>query len=235
MRAIIYARCSTDEQAVNGTTLEMQTERCKAFVASKGWDCVGVYSDPGYSARSLDRPGIAQVLELVRAKPRKIDAVVTLKLDRLTRSVVDLGHLLTMFRKHGVVLAGPDGVPDTSTTVGELMANILTSVSQWERRTIGDRTRDVLRHRYTRGLTHSAQVPFGYRREGKGKEARFVPVAHELEVVATMREMQSRGFSLREIAHHLTVTGVVTKRGGSAWSPTTVRSILRNRKEVSPE
>jgi DNA invertase Pin-like site-specific DNA recombinase len=225
MRAIIYTRCSTDEQAANGNTLEMQEERCKAFVISKGWECAGVYSDPGYSAKSLDRPGIAQVLELVRAKPPMIDAVVALKLDRLTRSVVDLGHLLTTFRKFGVVLAGPDGVPDTSTTVGELMANILTSVSQWERKEIGNRTRAVLQHRRTRGLTHSAQEPFGYRREGDGKEARFVPVPHELATVTTMRSLRERGYTFREIVVRLNANGVPTKRGGK-WEPSTVRSIL---------
>lgn len=137
MRAVIYRRCSTDEQASNGSTLEMQAERCKAFVISKGWEYVGVYSDPGHSAKSLDRPSIAQVLELVRAKPRKIDAVVVLKLDRLTRSVVDLGNLLALFEKHKVALAGPEVVFDTSTPVGRLMTNLLCAVSQWERRDWG--------------------------------------------------------------------------------------------------
>src|SRR5713226_8518302 len=102
MRTIIYTRCSTDEQARNGTTLDMQASRCRSFIESKGWELIGVYSDAGYSAKSLNRPGMAQVLELVRAKPRKIDAVVTLKLDRLTRSVMDLGHLLTLLRKDRV-------------------------------------------------------------------------------------------------------------------------------------
>jgi hypothetical protein len=62
MRAIIYVRCSTDEQAANGKTLEMQEERCRAFVVSKGWECAGVYSDPGYSAKSLDVPALPRRL-----------------------------------------------------------------------------------------------------------------------------------------------------------------------------
>jgi DNA invertase Pin-like site-specific DNA recombinase len=221
MRALIYTRCSTDEQAANGNTLEMQEERCKAFVVSKGWECAGVFSDPGYSAKSLDRPGIATMLNLVKIRPRRVDAIVVLKLDRLTRSVVDLGNLLTSFEKHHVALAGPEVVFDTSTPVGRLMANLLCAVSQWEREEIGARTRAVLSHKRQHGLIHAPHEPFGYRREGD----RFVPAPNELGIIATMREMRSHGATFRQIVAHLNGNGIETKRGGK-WNPGTVRDIL---------
>ncbi len=232
MNAVIYSRVSTEEQSQNGSSLEMQETRCAAFAASKGWTVTETIRDGGFSAKDLNRPGMQRVLQLV--KQRTVEAVLILKLDRLTRSVSDLGNLLALFDRKKVALAGPEVVFDTSTSAGRLIANLLCSVSQWEREQIGERTHAVLQHRRLSGLTYSAQVPFGYRRVGEGKWARFVPVTHELEAVVTMHKLRAHGFSLRKIAHHLTVSGVVTKRGRSEWSPTSVRSILKNnRKEVA--
>jgi site-specific DNA recombinase len=146
---------------------------------------------------------------------------VVLKLDRLTRSVVDLGNLLTLLEKHHVALAGPEVVFDTSTPVGRLMANLLCAVSQWEREEIGARTRAVLSHKRQHGLVHAPHEPFGYKREGD----RFVPVSHELAIVATMRSLRAKGATFREIVAHLNGNAIETKRGGK-WNPGTVRDIL---------
>ena len=81
--AAIYVRVSTTEQATEGYSVEEQERKCRAAIESKGWKCDGVYADPGVSGRTLDRPGLQEMLTHIRTG--LIDAVVIYKLDRLSR------------------------------------------------------------------------------------------------------------------------------------------------------
>ena len=90
-----------------------------------------------------------RILALVDA--RKIQIVIVAKLDRLTRSVKDLGELLERFQRRGVSLVSVSESLDTGTAAGRLVLNVMASVSQWEREAIGERTRDALRHKKAQG------------------------------------------------------------------------------------
>lgn len=162
MNAIGYVRVSTEDQAVNGVSLAAQKERVRAYCTAKGWTLVSVVSDEGESAKSLDRPGLRSILN-DRCDPGEcpIGAVVVLKLDRLTRSVVDLHALLAWFTRNEIALVAVEESLDTTTAAGRLMLNILTSVSQWEREAIGERTKTALRHLKAQGRRYSGKAPYG--------------------------------------------------------------------------
>jgi site-specific DNA recombinase len=105
--------------------------------------------ESGESTKSLNRPGMAQLLELVDAG--KVKAVIVAKLDRLTRSVKDLCELLERFERKGVALVSVAESLDTGSAAGRLVLNIMAAVSQWEREAIGERTRDALGHMRSQG------------------------------------------------------------------------------------
>lgn len=97
MRAVGYVRVSTDKQADRGISLDAQVEKVRAMATLHSAELVKTISDAGESAKSLDRPGMQRVLEMVRA--RSINMVIVAKLDRLTRSVRDLADLLELFER----------------------------------------------------------------------------------------------------------------------------------------
>src|SRR5579863_6123869 len=97
-----------------------------------------VIQDAGESAKSLQRPGIGNLLEQVRAD--RVERIVVAKLDRLTRNVRDLSDLVELFAKHGVALVSVGETLDTSTSAGRMVVNMLGVVAQWEREAIGERT-----------------------------------------------------------------------------------------------
>jgi DNA invertase Pin-like site-specific DNA recombinase len=101
MRAIGYVRVSTDKQAVEGVSLEAQTEKVRAMAVVQGAELAEIIVD-AESAKSLNRPGMERLLNLVDA--RAVDVVIIAKLDRLTRSVKDLAELLERFTCRGVSL-----------------------------------------------------------------------------------------------------------------------------------
>src|SRR3984957_19395317 len=149
MKAVGYVRVSTEKQADRGVSLDAQAEKIKAMAVVHNAELVEIIVDGGESAKSLQRPGMERLLELVDAK--KVQAVIIAKLDRLTRSVKDLCELLERFERRGVALVSVAESLDTGSAAGRLVLNIMTAVSQWEREAIGERTRDALSHKRRNG------------------------------------------------------------------------------------
>src|SRR6202023_1798568 len=99
MRAIGYARVSTDKQADHGVSLEAQETKIRAMATVQGATVIELIVDGGESAKDLKRPGMERLLTLV--DERKVDTVIIAKLDRLTRSVEDLAAVLEPFQRGG--------------------------------------------------------------------------------------------------------------------------------------
>jgi DNA invertase Pin-like site-specific DNA recombinase len=149
MRAIGYVRVSTDMQADKGVSLDAQTEKIRAMSVVQGAELMDTIVDGGESAKNLKRPGMQRLLAMV--DERRVEAVIVAKLDRLTRSVKDLGQLLERFEKRGVALISVAESFDTGSAAGRLVITIMTALSQWEREAIGKRTRDALDHMRSNG------------------------------------------------------------------------------------
>jgi DNA invertase Pin-like site-specific DNA recombinase len=222
MKAIGYARVSTDKQADSGVSLEAQQEKLRAMAVVQGATLVEVIVDAGESAKTLDRPGMERLLALVDA--RKVQVVIVAKLDRLTRSVKDLALLLERFTRKGVALVSVAESLDTSTAAGRLVLNIMVSVSQWEREAIGERTRDVMAHMKATRQAYSP-TPYGFARNGDTLAA----ADDEQGTVHQIQQWHRAGWTLRKIASELNRTGVATKNGGAAWYASTVRRIVTNK------
>src|SRR5437879_2141274 len=143
-KTIGYCRVSTDEQARDGVSLDAQEARLRSYALATARELSDVIVDSGESAKSLQRPGMQQILAGIRSG--EIGAVVSLKLDRLTRSVRDLADLLDLVAKKDVALVLVAESIDTSTAIGRMVANLMATVSQWEREAIGERTAFALEH-----------------------------------------------------------------------------------------
>ncbi len=169
--------CARSKQADRGVSLEAQTEKVRAMAVVKEAELLDVIVDAGESAKSLNRPGMARLLELVDR--RAVDVVIIAKLDRLTRSVADLAELLKQFKRRGVSLVSVADSLDTNTAAGRLVLNVMTSVAQWEREAIGERTRDALRLKQTKG-ERVGNVPFGYRLAADGVHLEANPAEHQI-------------------------------------------------------
>ena len=221
MKVIGYARVSTDKQADKGVSLEAQTVKIQAMASLQDAELVDVIVDAGESAKSLKRPGIERLLELVNA--RAIDAVIVAKLDRLTRSVKDLADLLEVFNKRGVSLVSVAESLDTGSAAGRLVLNIMVSVSQWEREAIGERTRTAMQHKRTKG-ERVGEIPFGFRLGLDGSHLEAEPV--EQSIIARIKALAADGLSTRRIAEQLELEGVRTRKG-TAWRFQYVASVLK--------
>jgi DNA invertase Pin-like site-specific DNA recombinase len=220
MKAIGYVRVSTDKQAEKGVSLEAQTAKIGAAALLHEYELLEIVQDGGESAKSLARPGMERILELVRS--RAVDAVIVVKLDRLTRSVRDLAELLDVFTKYNVSLISISESLDTGSAAGRLVLNIMTAVSQWEREAIGERTRDALRHKKAQG-ERVGTVPYGF---SAGASGRLASNEHEQAILARVRYLRESGYTTRQIADALNAQGFTTRRGGQ-WKFQYVADLLK--------
>lgn len=208
MRAIAYLRVSTEEQAASGLGLEAQRGRVVEEIARRGWESVAVLADEGYSAKSLDRPAITEALRMLTAG--EADALVVAKLDRLSRSLLDFAALMDRSRREGWEVVALDLGMDTSTPSGEMLAGVMATFAQYERRLIGQRTRDALAVKRAQGV-----------RLGR-------PVGLPPEVRDRIAAERAGGATLPAIAEGLNRDQVPTAQGGRCWYPSTVAAVVRS-------
>lgn len=224
MKVIGYIRVSTDEQATDGVSLDAQRSKLQAYAALYDLQLVEVVDDAGESAKTLKRPGLQRTLAML--KRGAADGLLIAKLDRLTRSVGDWQDLIDGYfgERAGKQLMSVADSIDTRTAAGRLVLNVLLSVAQWERETIGERTKDALRFKIAQN-ERCGKVRFGYDLSDDG--ATLVPNACEQEAIATMRQLRAAGESYRSIADELTRRGILTKEGNTEWTHTAVQRILK--------
>lgn len=230
-RAVAYLRVSTVEQAEQGVSLDAQRAKVEAYAALYDLELVAVEIDAGVSAKGYRgglektlarRPGLDRALGLLRAG--EADALLVVKLDRLTRSVRDLGALVEHYFASRWALVSVSEQIDTRSAAGRLVLNVLASVAQWEREATGERTSAALAHKRARGEYTGGRVPYGWTLADDG--VRLRPVASEQQAISVARDLRANGLSLRRVGRELAERGL-TPRTGRHWHAKTVRDLLR--------
>lgn len=160
MKCAIYRRVSTNMQAEEGISLEMQKTRLEAYATSQNWIVVQDYCDEGFSAKSTDRPSFKRMMSDMKKK--KFDIILVYRLDRFTRSVGDLHALLEKMDKQNVKFKSSTEVFDTTTATGRLFITLVATLAQWERETIAERVRDAMQKKAESGMRNGGKPPYGY-------------------------------------------------------------------------
>jgi DNA invertase Pin-like site-specific DNA recombinase len=206
MRVVAYARVSTEEQGLSGAGLEAQRKAILSECNRRGWTLVESFEEVA-SGRDLRRPGVQAALEVLSRQ--EADGLVVAKLDRLSRSMLDFAGVMATAQKQSWALVALDCSIDSSTPAGEAMAHVMATFAQFERRLIGQRTREAL------AVKRAAGVRLGR------------PSAVTAELAARIRADRAEGATLREIARRLNEEGVPTPRGGSQWRPSSLERVFR--------
>lgn len=161
-RAALYARVSTEEQAMKGVSLDAQRERLFSFAQEKGLIIAGVYVDEGISARKKysSRPEFMRMLR--DAECGLIDIILFIKLDRWFRNVSDYYEVQRRLDASGVSWLATDEDYDTATANGRLALNIKLAIAQDESDRTSERIRFVFDNMIKDGRVISGKVPRGF-------------------------------------------------------------------------
>lgn len=220
MRAAIYVRVSTLEQAEEGYSIEEQIDKLEKFCEVKNWSIASIYKDGGFSGSNTDRPGLSQLIS--DAKRKKFECVLVYKLDRLSRSQKDTLFLIEdVFSTNNISFVSINENFDTSTPFGKAMIGILAVFAQLEREQIKERMvmGKVGRAKSGKAMSWS-KVPFGYTYEND--TYKINPI--QAEVVKQIFTTYLGGMSITKLRDTLNKEGHIGK--DIDWSYRTIRKIL---------
>ena len=221
MRCGIYVRVSTDDQRDNGYSIDSQLRMIKEYCEKNEYDIVDVYNDAGHSGKDLMRPEMQRLLKDIKSK--KIDKLVAIKVDRLTRNNYDGFWLLNYCEEHDVKIELILEPYDVSTANGEMIFGMNLVFGQRERKEIGARTKRAMEEMALECI-HPSKAPYGYIRNKETGHLEVEPI--EAEVVKEIFELCKQGNSTRSIATIMKDNNAYLKQG--KWKSDRVYKILTN-------
>ena len=220
MKAATYTRVSTDDQ-VQGASLEVQRERCRAFADAQGWTVVAEFSDPGASGAFFDRAGLLSALRA--AEHGEVEVLIAYDLDRFSRGV--WAQLATAAEEAGLRLVTADGVIDTDDDERELPADMLDAFAKHQRKLTTKRSMASRAVRVRSGNWVGGVAPFGHQIV-TGERGSRLEVNEDEQVIVERGYalMLDEGCSPSETADRLNAEGF-DKRGKRWTSRNLIQSL----------
>ena len=224
-KTAIYTRVSTGYQ-VDKDSLPYQRQECSSYcrlILHVPDEEIEIFEDAGKSGKNTDRPGFQRMMRQV--KSGRISRVVVLKIDRISRNLIDFSLMYETFKENDVAFISLNEQFDTSSAMGEAMLKIILVFAELERKMTSERVTGVMIGRAKNGDWNGARVPFGWEWAPDNKK----PVHHPIEgpIVVQMYEMYLRDHSSSRLRDYLNSHDIPTKRGGE-WTSKTVSDIIRN-------
>ena len=215
----LYMRVSTEDQAREGFSLPEQKERLEAFCKFKGYEIVDYYEDAGISAKTGNhRPEFERLKEDIKAK--RINTIVALKLDRITRSIYDWENLMTFLDENNAYLDCVNDEINTTSANGKMISRLLMSVSQNEIERTSERTKVGMAGAIKNGhIPHKA--PLGYKHEDR----KLVIDYSTKDIVIRIFDLYYNGLSYKKISNLFNEEKVL---GRDNWRDSTIVTILEN-------
>ena len=215
----LYMRVSAEDQAREGFSLLEQKERLESFRKFKGYEIIDYYQDAGISAKTGNhRPEFERLKDDIKSK--RINTIVALKLDRITRSIYDWENLMTFLDENDAYLDCVNDEINTTSANGKMISRLLMSVSQNEIERTSERTKVGLAGAIKCGhIPHIA--PLGYKHEDK----KLVIDYATKDVIVRIFDLYYNGYSYQKISNLFNEEKVL---GKDNWRDSTIQTILEN-------
>lgn len=185
MKIGIYIRVSTEDQAKEGYSLEVQREYLESFAKREGLEIFKIYQDDGISGYSTERPALKELLK--DAKEKKFDLVLVYKIDRFSRNLKDLLNLVDELSSSGVSFKSAMEPFDTTTSAGKLMFQQLGSFAEFERNRIAERVFPGMVKGVQRGNWQGARyAPYGYKYSKEKKLMYILRPNHKTDIYVAL-------------------------------------------------
>ena len=203
----------------NGFSLPEQKERLELFCKFKDYEIVDYYVDAGISAKTGNyRPEYERLKEDIKSK--KINTIIALKLDRITRSIFDWEKLITFLDENDAYIDCANDEVNTTNANGKMVSRLLMSVSQNEIERTSERTKIGLAGAIKQGHIPS-KAPLGYKHENK----KLVKDYATKDIVVRIFDLYYNGYSYQKISNLFNEEKVL---GKDNWRDSTIVGILTN-------
>jgi site-specific DNA recombinase len=207
--AIGYARVSTDEQARENNSLAVQKRKISSHCEANNLSLLKTFEE-SESARTMDRPGLQELLSYCRTNRRKISHVVVSDLSRLARNVQDQAQIIVTLKKLDITMVSIDEPLTDDSAMGQFVRNMLGSVNQLFSDTLSERTRYRMQAAVKAGR-FLWPAPVGYLNKSK----RLYPDAERAPLVREAFQLVASGryVTTDAVLKLVTALGLRTRKG----------------------
>ncbi len=220
VRAAVYTRVSTEDQAKEGFSLDAQLEKLSAYCKARDWEIAGTYVDDGYSGRNTRRPAYHRLLE----EMEKWDTLLVIKMDRIHRNSKNFMIMMEKLKQENKEFVSMTESLDTSTAMGRFVMDIIQRIAQLESEQIGERVYDGMEQKArTNGGSLGFNIPYGYDYIDGSLQINI----DESRYVKKIFELYLNGWGMKRIADYFNAEKIPTKRRG-LWGAQTISRILKN-------
>lgn len=202
--AAIYVRVSTQDQVQFGISLQAQEQALENYARNNGYEIYKLYKDEGKSGKDLKhRPAMQEMLQ--DAQLRKFNAIFIYKLDRFSRSILDLITTMEKLREWGIDFISLQDKIDTTSATGKLMFHIISAFAEFERNVTSERTKFTMDSKFKSGGLVT-RAPLGYRVINK----ELIPSEKSYIVQEIYQSFLNSNTSLTQLAkkYNLSVNGL---------------------------
>lgn len=220
VRAAIYTRVSTEDQAKEGFSLGAQLDKLRSYCKARDWGIGAEYVDDGYSGRNVKRPAYKRMME----EMEKWDLLLVIKMDRIHRNSKNFMTMMEHLKNQDKEFVSMSESLDTSTAMGRFVMDIIQRIAQLESEQIGERVYIGMEQKARSESGYLGfNIPYGYNYfDG------FLSIDQkESEVIKKIYNWYEEGKSMGEIAKKLNKTNIPTKMG-KTWAKKTISKILKN-------
>ena len=222
IRAALYARVSTEEQADQGYSLAAQLQMLRDFCEVFEMDIAGEYVDDGYSGTNTRRPAYRRMFS--PDERQRWDALVVIKMERIHRNSKNFMLMIEDLSKNGQSFFSTTERIDTTTAVGRFAMDVIQRIAQLESEQIGERTKfGMIQKAEQKDGIMGFQPPYGY----SIADGELISIPEEQIVVKRIFGSYLENSTLDEIASELNSSFIRT-RNGNQWNKYNLRNILHN-------
>ncbi len=220
IRAAIYTRVSTEDQAKEGFSLDAQLDKLRSYCKARDWIVAGEYIDDGYSGRYVRRPAYTLMME----EMDKWDTILVIKMDRIHRNSKNFMLMMEQLKKIGKEFVSMTESLDTSTAMGRFVMDIIQRIAQLESEQIGERVYIGMEQKAKiNGGVLGFNIPYGYNYINGKLELND----SEAIIIKNIFDMYLDKISMKKIAKELNKKNIPTKLK-KLWGSQTVSLILKN-------
>ncbi|MCW8309326.1 recombinase family protein [Acidiphilium sp. PA] len=235
LRAALYLRVSTARQAEHDVSIPDQRKQGESYCASRGYQLVETYVEPGASATNDRRPEFQKMMEAGTAKPAAFDMVVVHSFSRFFRDHFELEFYVRKLAKSGVRLVSmTQELGDDPMHI--MMRQIMALFDEYQSKENAKHTLRALKENARQGFWNGSLPPIGYRvvdaekRGAKVKKKLEIDPLHADTVRLVFKlALEGDGVSgrmgVKAIAKHLNERKIYTRTGGR-WGVGAVHRIL---------
>lgn len=230
MKAVLYARVSSEKQAEKDLSISAQLKALREYATKHGYEVVREFVDKAASARTADRHDFQEMISLAKSKNRPFDAILVWKLSRFARNREDSIVYKSLLRKRGIQVVSINENIDQS-PAGVLLEAVIEAVDEFYSTNLSQDTKRGLKENALRGFCNGGTPPFGYKhkfiRDGSAKRRLLEIDRSSAPVVKRIFKLCQEGMGSKEIAKLLNDEGLRT-RNGHPWSKWGILFMLKN-------